>query len=63
MYINFVAQEARIIRKLFIFNFFIKRVEIDNAKAIFLLESVVIINESWYNQEYIFFIIELWSPI
>ena len=23
----------------------------------------VIINESWYNQAYIFLIIELWSPI
>jgi len=30
----------------------------DNAKGVFLLESVVIINESGYNKVYI-----LWSPI
>ena len=60
----FVAEETRIIRKLFIFNFFfIKKVEIDNAKFVFLLELVVIINKSWYNQVYISLIIELWSPI
>jgi len=54
---NFVAQKPSIIRKLFIFSFFI-----NNAKT-FLLELVVIINESWYYQAYIFVIIELWSPI
>ena len=37
---NFVAQKPSIIRKLFIFSFFI-----NNAKT-FLLELVVIINES-----------------
>jgi len=37
--------------------------ETDNAKVVFLLELVVIITESWYNQAYIFLIIELWSPI
>ena len=53
---------TRIIRK-FILNFLSKKVEIDNAKVVFLLELVVIIIESWYNQAYIFLIIELWSPI
>ena len=38
-----------------------KKVKIDNVKVLYLL--VVIIDESWYNQAYIFFIIELWSPI
>ena len=32
-------------------------------KVVFLLELVVIINESWYNHAYIFFISEYWSPI
>ena len=36
-----------------------RKVEIDNAKVVFLLELVVIINESWYNQAYIFLIIEI----
>ena len=46
-YIHFVAQETRIIRKLLIFNFFSsKKVEIYNAKVVFLLALVVIINES-----------------
>jgi len=40
-----------------------KKVEIDNAKFLFLLELVVIINQSWYNQYYIFLIIAFWSPI
>ena len=37
-YIHFVAQETRIIRKLFIFNFFSsKKVEIDNTKVLFFI--------------------------
>ena len=32
------SQETRIIRKLFSFNFLSKKVEIDNAKVVFLLE-------------------------
>jgi len=40
-----------------------KKFEIDNAKVVFLSELVVIINESWYNQGYIFLIIVLWSQI
>jgi len=60
---HFVAQETRILRKLFIFNFFIKKVEIDNAKVAFLLELAVIIKESWYNQAYICLIFEILSPI
>ena len=41
-YIHFVAQETSIIRKLFIFNFFfITKVEIANAKVVFLLELVI----------------------
>jgi len=35
----------------------------DNAKVAFLLELVVIINESCYNQACIILISELWSPI
>jgi len=46
-YIHFVAQETRIITNLFIFLIISsKKVEIDNAKVVFLLELVVIINES-----------------
>jgi len=44
-------------------NFSPKKVEIDNVKYVVLLALVVIINESWYNQAYIFFIIELRSLI
>ena len=40
-YIHFAAQETRMIRKLFIFHFFLsKKVEIDNEKVGFLLEFV-----------------------
>ena len=61
MYIHFVAQETRIIKKmLFFFNFSSKKVnaKIFNAKIVFLLELVVIINESCYNQANIFLIIK-----
>ena len=34
-----------------------------NAKVVFLLQLLVIINESWHNQAYLFLIIQLWSPI
>ena len=57
---KFVAQETRIIRKLFVF-FSSKRSKL--AKVEFLLELALIINESWDIQAYIFFIIELSSPI
>jgi len=60
--IHFLAQETMITRKLFL-TFSSKKVEIENAKVVFLLQWVVIINESWYNQAYIFLIIELWSAI
>ena len=40
--------------KLFIFNFFIKKVELANVNVVFLLDLVVIINKSLYNQAYIF---------
>jgi len=43
--------------KLFLFSS--KKVEIDNVKVVFINEVVVIINESGYNQAYIFLIIEL----
>ena len=39
-------QEAKIIRKLLCYNCFMQIVEIDNGKIVFLLELVVIINES-----------------
>ena len=39
--------------------FFIKKVEIDNTKVVFLLELFAIINDSWYNQVYIFLILIL----
>jgi len=46
-YTQFVAQETRSIRKLFMFIFFIiKNVEIYNAKVVFLLELVVTIHQS-----------------
>ena len=35
----------------------------DNTNVVFLLELVLLINESWDNQAYIFLIIELCSPI
>ena len=38
---------------------FFKKIELDNEKFVFLLEFVVIINESWYIQAYIFLIIEI----
>jgi len=37
-------QETRIIRKLFIFCFFTKKIDIDNVKVVFLL--ALVINES-----------------
>jgi len=49
-YIHLIAQETRISSK---------KVEMDNAKVVFLLELVVFINESWD----IFLIMEHWSPI
>jgi len=57
-YTHLVSQKTRIIRKLFIFNFFfVKKVEIESCICI------VFINESWYNEAYRFLIIELWSLI
>ena len=56
-YIHIVVQETRIIRKLYIFKFFIKEVEIHHAKVVFLLQLVVIVNEWWYNQAYTYLII------
>ena len=65
-YVHFVAQETRIIRKLFIFNFFIvmhqkrsKSTIVQLAFATVFLLELVVINESLYNQAYIFLIIEL----
>jgi len=64
-YIHFVAKESRIIRKLFVFNFLSKKVQkrqITLCKICILLELVVIINE-FYNEAYIFSIIERSLPI
>ena len=47
----------------FIFTFFFHQKGQNRQWKSILLELVVIINESWYNQGYIFLIIELWSPI
>ena len=54
-YIHFMAQETRIIRILFVFILFLssQKVKINN----------VVFHESWYNQSYIFLIIEHWLPI
>ena len=42
--------------------FFIKKGRNRQCKSFIFIE-IVIINESWYNQAYIFLISELWSPI
>mgnify|MGYP006944939367 CR=1 FL=1 len=54
-YIHFVAQETRLVRKLFIFYLFHQKRS--KSTKVFLLELAVIINELCYNQAYIFLII------